>query len=783
MTRPAQWLALLLASVCLCSAVRAAPLIEIREDKLDASLSPYVDVLEDPDHALTIDDVMSERHGYRFSSAPLTELFFGYTRSAYWIRFAVENRRPVSTPLVLDVKPVDLDYLDLYIVDPLTQQKISHHRTGSALPLSSRQYQHPLYFFDIDVPPGKTRTMFLRVESDKTLNLQLQLSTQHEHLSLTSERDRWQGALLGGLLVLALLHVGLFTVYQHKGLLWGGLFLFSVVTIQSAWNGYLLAYFEPSAQLLDRQILAPIYLAILFAALYAQSILQTRQRFLWQHKVLDLLVGASLIGFAMTWFVNVAFNSQCAIAVALLSTLVIFSFTLHANMEGKLLARYFLFARTITTSIILVAVFNLHGYMPQGAFTDWGVAAAVICESSIMLVVICLYCRHDEQRRLKHTPTISTATPTRSIINLSDICHELRTPISGILGMTDLLLEANLTDQQRHQIKTVRKSGQALLDATNRIADLSQIESGTITLSMTTFELCSMIETAVENCRSKAESGNIELIYHIDSMLPSHVYGDAGKLQQAIINLLNFALRHLEKGEAILNVTAGMANEVVFEIRSGNNTLIDRTLSPDKHALNASDQLNITIAEQYLLLMGSQLALHIHIGEGVSISFNVMLEETPVQPTQTAPPSHSSSLEGKRMLVVDDNATCCAIIEQQAMQWGMAVTTAYGGKEALAVMRAGTTLTEAFDIVLTDYEMPGMTGLELARHIHEDPKIQHQRLMIVMLTGLSNAPSDTGARESLVQLMLYKPISGKSLKKALETALAERAGTHPTAIA
>lgn len=773
MTRHTRWLMALLAGFCLCSTLHAAPLIEVRDTTLDTSLSAYVDVLEDPDRNLTVEDVSSERHGYRFASAPLTELFFGYTQSAYWIRFVVENQRPTPTPLVLDVMPTDLDYLDAYVINPATHQQVQHYRTGSALPTSSRPYQHPLYLFDLDVPPGETRAVFLRVESDKTINLQLHLSTQHALLTRISKLDRWQGFLLGGLLAMACLYAGLFSVFRHKGFLWCSLFLFSVLMIQIAWNGYLLPFFTPKETLLDHQILTPIYLAILFSALYAQSILQTRQRVFWQHKTLDLFVGICLIGTVMTWFVAPDLTSQGAIIIALLSTVAIFSFTLHANMEGQLLARYFLFARTLTSSIILVAVFNAHGYMPQGAFTAWGVSTAVLCESGIMLVVLCLYCLKEEQQRLKHLPTIATATATRSVINLSEICHELRTPVSGILGMTDLLLEASLTEQQRHQVKTIRKSGQALLDAANRIADLSQIETGNITLSMSPFDLCHMIETAVDSCRSKAESSNLELIYHIDALLPTTVYGDAGKLQQILINMINFTLRHLEKGEVILNVTAGMANEVIFDIRSGNNTLIDRTLSPDKNTLNASDQLNITIAEQYLLLMGSKLTLHTYVGEGVNLSFNVMLEETPVAPTPVAVPSINSSLDGKRMLVVDDNATCCAIIEQQAMQWGMSVTTAYGGKEALAVMRSSATLTEPFDILLTDYEMPGMTGLELVRHLQDDPRIQHENLIVVMLTGLSNTPFSNEANRSLVQMALYKPISGKSLKKALETALIE----------
>lgn len=755
-------------SLWLIQTAQAAPLIEYQGEAISLPLASYIDVLEDPEKSLSIEDVVSERHTYRFASAPLTELFFGYTSSVYWIRFSLDNQQDQQANLVLNIAPTDLDYLDLYQIDTANRHILSHRQSGSAVPYEQREYRHPLYFFDVNVPARSNHTFFLRVESNKTINLQLRLDTHQTSLAKTSQDDWRHGFLLGGLFILALLHAGLFVLFRFKGLLWGSLFIFSVMLVQTAWDGNLLQLFQPNDLLLDRQIIVPVYIALLFASLYAQSILNTRSRAPWQHTLLNLFIVASLLGVVQTWVIPPATNAMFLVGLAMLNAVAIFAFALHANMEGLLLARYFLFARTFTTSIILIAIFNIHGYMPQGAFTNWGVAAAVLFESVIMLVILCLHCLH-ELRKSQQSPALTPrARPGRTLINLSDICHELRTPVSGILGMADLLLEANLTEQQQNQVKTVRKSGQALLDVTNRISDLSQIESGTVELTVAPFELTAMIEKCVENCRSRAESSNLELIYHVDAALPAYVSGDAGKLQQVTINMLNFALRHLEKGEVILNVFPGDQDEIAFNIRSGSNTLIDRTLSTERYNLGASDNLNITIAEQYLLLMNATLVLHTHIGEGVTISYRVSLNEA------TAPASltdRSNDLEGKRMLIVDDNATCCTIIEQQAIQWGMSVTSAYGGKEALAILRSSTTLTEPYDIVLTDYEMPVMNGLELAHNIRDDHKISSEKLLIVMLTGLSHSPTKENEHNQDIQAVLYKPISGKSLKQALQTAL------------
>src|SRR6478736_8222565 len=212
----------------IASVVSAAPLVEVSRDSLEISLSPYVDVFEDMDGSLTIQDVMSARYASQFAPAAMTELFFGYSTSAYWIKFTVENQRDEPMHLILEASPADIDYLDLYVVDPHTDRLHQHKRLGSAMPYGDRDYDYPLHLFDLDIEPHTAYTYFLRAESDKAINLQLTLNTPHEYLHIAGLRDWWQGFLLGALLIAALLHAGLFAVFRFKGFLWYSLFLVSV---------------------------------------------------------------------------------------------------------------------------------------------------------------------------------------------------------------------------------------------------------------------------------------------------------------------------------------------------------------------------------------------------------------------------------------------------------------------------------------------------------------------------------------------------------------------------
>jgi signal transduction histidine kinase/CheY-like chemotaxis protein len=756
----------------LSSVVVAAPLVELNRDAVQISLTPFVDVLEDQDGNLTIQDVMSERYSFQFAPAAMTELFFDYSTSAYWIKFTVENQRDEPMKLILEASPADIDYLELYVVDPHTSRLHQHKKAGAAMPYADRDYDYPLHLFDLNIEEHTAYTYFLRAESDKAINLQLSLNTPHEYLHIAGLRDWWQGFLLGALLVVAVLHMGLFAVFRFRGFLWYSLFMVTVLGVQISWNGYLLQFYTNSEVLLDRQLLLPIYLSVFFSSLFAQSLLKTRKRVPWQHHVLNALAVLALVGAVVVWYATPHISLVLASLLAISSAVFIFAAALHANMDEHAMARHFLAVRAITTGVILIAIFNVNGYFPQGAFTGWGVAAVAIFEGMVMAISMALCCLSDwRQAPYERANEVAIEESGRSLVNLADVCHELRTPISGVLGMTDLLLSSTITDQQRNQLKTISKSGQALLDVTNKLSDLSSIERGTLELNIAAFELTPLIESCIENCRGRAEFNNIELIYHLGPDVAGFFKGDQEKIQQTVINLLQFALRHVEQGEVVLSVVIGDDKQLVFSIRSGRNTLVERSVAPNNREFGSSDHLNLIIAEQYIKLMGGALLLQSFIDGGVNISFGLFLEmhHNHSQLQQ----DNNLVLHGRRMLIVDDNATCCSIIEQQAAQWGMVVESAHGGKEALAILRSHTTVDELFDVVLIDYEMPGMNGLELAAHICDDQKINSKNLLMIMLTGVSRAPSKLIAENVAIQRVLYKPLSGKSLKQALQAAFAQ----------
>lgn len=749
----------------------AAPLVEINSDAVQLPLSPYIDVLEDKSGDLTIDDVVSDRYAYQFSPASMAELYFGYTTSAYWLRFTMENQRDEEMRFILEASPADIDYVDLYVIDSQTGQLHKHSKLGSATPYTDRAYNYPISLFNLDIAGHAAYTYFVRVESDKAVNVQLLLSTPHEYITTVSQQEWWQGFLLGGLLFLALVHFGAFAVYRFRAFLWNGFVLLSMAAIQMAWHGYWLPWFDSSEVLLDHQITTPVFLVGVFGSLYVQSLMKTRKRVPWQHHVLTTVAVLNLIGAIVNWFIPPHISAVMASVLASFGVIFIFGVALHANMEEYVLARHFIVVRAITACVALIAIFNVNGLLPQGAFSSWGVAATIIFETLVMFISTMAYRAERLRDKAERSPAVEEKKiEVRTLVNLSDICHELRTPISGVLGMADLLMSGNMTDQQRNQIKTIHNSGLMLLDVTNRLSDLSSIERGNVDVNSAPFELTGLIESCVENCRGRAEVGKVELIYHIDSSIVGFVKGDQEKIQHVIVNLLQFALRNVEQGEVVLSAKTVEDNQILFEIHSDQNTLMDRHHAARTRELHSSDNLNLTIAEQYLYLMGGKFNMQLFANGGAIIEFSLPLDvhSSPAHPTEDA-----LSLQGRRLLIVDDNVTYCSIVEQQATQWGMIVQSAHGGTEALAILRSHTNTDELFDIALIDFEMPMMNGLEVAAHIREDQKINSKKMIMMMLTGVSRAPSKQALENAGIQRALYKPLSGKSLKQALQSALAQ----------
>ena len=373
---------------------------------------------------------------------------------------------------------------------------------------------------------------------------------------------------------------------------------------------------------------------------------------------------------------------------------------------------------------------------------------------------------------------------------LAKLSHEIRTPMNGVLGMTELLLGTPLTAKQYDYVQTINSSGNELLSLINDILDISRLESGQIELDEVSFDLNGLIEDCLGIFRAKAERRRVELISFVQPQVPRLVKGDPTRLRQILLTLIDNAFRQTDEGEILLKVsleTEGSQPRLHIAVQDSGQPMSESRREALLHSeLQSQDllsaaqidgSLGLVIARQLVLLMQGHYGIDIGPDTGSTIWLSL-----PLDPASLERPAAdlNGPLQDARLLVVDDNDTCRKVLLQQCGAWGMKVSAVSSGKEALALLRTKAHLGEYFDAALLDQNMPGMSGLQLAQRIKEDPGLNHD-ILLVMLTGLSDAPGRVFARNAGITCSLAKPVAGYTLKTTLADELGKRRDARPPA--
>lgn len=725
----------------------------------NANISTYTEYALD-NNATTIEDLLSGEQTLPFTSATENRVSLGFSNATWWVRFAIRSDAPTAQQLFIALAPSNFAHVTAYEVANGKWRELPSLSAEHGF--FSNKLRLPVQDFPLALPAGAEHQYYMRIEPQRFFSYQLELAEPAQHLERSRKRLSWPLFLTGLLCAIALYQLLLFCYARQRASLYLVLYL-TTVTLSTAitpeqWHlGNSIGHWSG---VLAETLFA--HISLIFFLLLCQTLLATAQHSPSGHNMLHALTAA--VGLSAISALIIPSATNFMVLGMLYLGCIIFLCVLSIVLLNK---------RVQNAMLMLLIVVPIIACLPFIIATERGGTQFPINSTVPILLTAALkgfvltFALHrsmlrrlyQQQQHLLRQRTEETRASTHQE-TLSRLDQEIRTPMTAVLGMAEILTDTPLTQNQREYLRSIQAAGHSLLHILDNVIEYASLDDPQGTATQRSVNLAELVHSVATLFADRAEEKNVAMLHYFHNAVPPYVLTDPLRLKQILTNLASSALRHATAGELVLEVSMDpfQQHHVRFEFSGSALKQTRNALNP----FNTGDEVNLSIAHQLVEQINGRSGVRLHNQES-TLWFTLPLPADPNNQRQAISPN---SFQNKTLLIVDSSQTVTRILRRQTLGWGLLVNVSHDARDALANIRSQATLGEPYDAVLFDYNLPGLSGLRFAQRLHEQMQ-QHPMPLLLLMGSGKQAISPSTLKQNHVFGMLPKPLSAHLLYELL----------------
>ncbi|MBL0230018.1 MAG: response regulator [Moraxellaceae bacterium] len=824
-----QQMLLFLIGVWSCSTLWATPIT------LDAStsaitLSKEIQYFADPSLEYTLADIQyEEKRGVnRWQKANGFIPNYGFTKAAYWVKVDLNNHTDQKEWILHFEYPL-MDVLQLYTPNAQNQYRLQYS-TGDTYPFSQRPIKDRGFALPISITPQQTQSIYLRLQSRDSMIISMSLLTPDAFRAEQQNESFWFGMYYGAVLIILLFNAYLYLILKDRNHLHYVAVLGCYALIELSLNGMGTVYFWGDFPEVAKRI-RPFAISLFALASFTltKSFLGIKQVTLGKTNLDPFFMGFILLTLVGAVIFPFTLSIQLSMMIAFITAPIMYGAGIYTWRHGSRLGKYFTLGWSGLVLGGMVNVLRAFDILPVNFWTTYGaqlgsISTLLILNSALTDRMHLLQQENDKSQQLRlsqqeetnrlldqkvrdRTEALllkteeaerakqqaETAVKAKSEF-LANMSHEVRTPMNGMIGMTQLLADTPLNVEQKHYINTIQSSSEALLRIINDILDYSKIEAGKLDIEHTNFNLHQLLKECVSLFVLPAKERGLPIKTEIMPNVPCGMVGDPTRVRQVIINMLGNAYKFTERGtvtlRAYLRENKGADGVFIqFEVQ---DTGIGITTEQRERLFQSFSQADSSVTRKYggtglglaisrslVRLMNGDIGVKSIPSQGSIFWFYVQMShgtepnQTQVtQKTKTKPNNDYPNLSGLTVLIAEDNPINQMVIVGMLKKYNIVATVASDGLDALQVLMASQ---DMFDVVLMDCEMPNMDGYTATRRIRAwELQQQHIPTLIYGVSAHALAEYQQQGIDSGMNGFIVKPLKQEDLSKALTAVMTHK---------